>query len=151
MAHQERCSLLGPILSVTTGSSNLAGLGTKPFNDMCITFLPKTPSDLEAAQPALRLVVEQHDAPQYSKEAWRSALSCAKQAMPTPLEWDDLPTSVEYDVGTLHLHLAIGNARSSTGYLHVYPKISQGGQHVGYFTHGKKSAYLPCAIHANRS
>ena len=147
MGHQERCSLLGPILSVTTGSSNLPGLATKPVNDMCITFLPKTPTDLEAAQPALRLVVEQHHKTQYSKEAWCSALSYAKKAMPTPPEWDDLPTSVEHDGRTLHLHMAIDNSRtrlgdarpqgSLTGYLRVYPKISHGGQHVGYFTNSR--------------
>ena len=161
MADRERRKRLGPILSVTTGSCNFNGVSQSPERDICITFLPTTPSDLEAAQPALRLVVELHDEPQYSIEALMRAHAASQMQTLMPGSWDDLPISVVDEGEILELLMTVDHKKSlakataktvkgkpnaappGTGYVRVKRLIAgtadaaATGEHIGY-----KSAYI---------
>ena len=108
-----------------------------------MSFAPKTPADLHAAQPALEGLRRLLDDPPFSEAGLRDARSVADEAVPVPASWEraweSLPTSVDVDGQRVHLLMAIDNSYSKarqnsatgTGYSYVTASM-EGGVHVGY-------------------
>ena len=137
----ERSRITGPILRTTLGSCNFSRLDEKrSAKDVSVTFAPKTPDDLQSAQPALEALRLSLSDPSFSEAGLRDARAVSDRNRTAMASWESLPTSVDVDGQRVHLLMAINNSlikgqqsATGTGYSYVTEKLeASSGVQVGY-------------------